>query len=92
MGKAKRQRKKETADLKAWFNEFSVACPWRHKEKEHLFFCVPTITKDSQAMICQVMNCAPLFLANRLLQMTLGPRIYENDKTNTPGDNPDQEK
>lgn len=82
MAKAKRQRKKETADLKAWFNEFAVACPWRHKEREHLFFCVPTI-QGKQALICQVTNCAPLFLANRLIQMTLGPRIYDNDKTDT---------
>ena len=84
MGKAKRERKKETDDLKAWFDEFSKACPWRQavkkKEGESGIVCGPTITETTKkALFCQVLNCAPLYLANRLIQQTFGPRRYEND-------------
>ena len=94
MGKAKRERKKETADMKDWFNEFAVACPARYQMKDKVrcglsFIPAP---KKAQALECSVLNCAPLFMANRLIQMTLGPRIYKDDKTNTPGKHPVKEK
>ena len=80
MGKAKRQRKKETEDLKAWFNEFAVACPWRAKPDGEQPFCISTL-KGNKAMVCIPTNCAPLFIANRLLQMTLGPMVYGSKTT-----------
>ena len=75
MGKAKHERKKEMADLNEWFKDFSKSCPWRTIAKndhgQQKIICSPTL-KPKMSMICNVINCAPLYLANRLLQMTLG--------------------
>ncbi|HDZ26277.1 hypothetical protein LCGC14_0911030 [marine sediment metagenome] len=84
MGKAKRERKKETDGLKEWFEEFSSACPWRKQIIHKGGICGVTgnPTKDKKsvtALVCEVTNCAPLYLANRLIQQTFGPRRYEND-------------
>ncbi len=83
MGKAKRSRKEEMEGLQKWFKEFSVACPWRATPPKETAFCSATFVKG-KAMICQAINCAPLFLANRLIQMTFGERIYQDDKLDTP--------
>jgi len=70
MAKAKRQRKKELDDLEKWFDEFSVACPWRGKQQGGVMnrgaFCIATYA-NGKAMICQAISCAPIFIANRLL-------------------------
>ncbi|HEC61060.1 MAG TPA: hypothetical protein ENI27_02270 [bacterium] len=85
MGKAKRSRKEEMETLQKWFKEFSVACPWRMTPPKEDAFCIPThIPKTKHAMVCMAINCAPLFLANRLIQMTFGERIYQDDKLDTP--------
>lgn len=80
MGKAKRERKEELNDLRKWFEEFSLVCPWRalvkNKQGQSAIVCVTTKI-DEMAMICQHTNCAPLFIANRLIQMTFGNRIYD---------------
>ena len=91
MGKAKRERKKETDDLKEWFEEFSKACPWRQAKDRHgnkiTPICGVTMMpsrehkKDVIYLACEVTNCAPLYLANRLIQQTFGPRRHEDDKT-----------
>ncbi|MFH1953150.1 MAG: hypothetical protein ABIL06_16220 [Pseudomonadota bacterium] len=83
MGKAKRERKAEMGDLKAWFNEFSLACPWRMQPKEGQAFCIATMNPKG-AMVCMALNCAPLFMSNRLIQMTFGPRVYKNEMDTKP--------
>ena len=88
MGKAKRERKKGIdPELRAWFDEYSVACPWRQKVAhpntgKTLTYCSATVhpmQDQIRTLDCQVLNCAPLYLANRLIQQTFGPRRYEND-------------
>ncbi|KKL57065.1 hypothetical protein LCGC14_2239130 [marine sediment metagenome] len=83
MGKAKRERKKELSELDKWFEEFSKACPWR-KQGDIEGICGGTAVphKNKEGVICLAciaLNCAPLYLANRLIQQTFGPRRYEND-------------
>lgn len=90
MGKIKRARKKERADLQKWFEKFSKQCPWRAQYQYNEPFCIAAVLPKDHAMLCKAINCAPLFIANRLIQMTFGDRIY--DQARSTGKHSDQEK